>query len=238
MLAFRFRTLAWNLSSPISSAPLHQTLLLLNERPNFSSRRHRKLHGREELLRNIRAYADSLFQGVNDDFEDEDSSSSKGPSWFRNQHSRGPKNSNARSKRWGKKGFDFCEEDVEVETIFRSAFGGDRNFYWSFINDEQPRRNRSYEHFWRHRKIHEDDDYNSSSESDGSSELDLVSERRTLGLSASGPLKLEDVKTAYRTCALKWHPDRHQGSSKAVAEEKFKVCSAAYESLCNKLGMA
>ncbi|CAI0402806.1 unnamed protein product [Linum tenue] len=71
-------------------------------RPNFSSRRHRKLHGREELLRNIRAYADSLFQGVNDDFEDEDSSSSKGPSWFRNQHSRGPKNSNARSKRWGK----------------------------------------------------------------------------------------------------------------------------------------
>lgn len=66
-------------------------------------------------------------------------------------------------------------------------------------------------------------------------ESDIVSERVALGLDASGPLKIEDVKHAYRACALKWHPDRHQGSSKAVAEEKFKHCSAAYQSLCDKL---
>ncbi|KAF5938268.1 hypothetical protein HYC85_025774 [Camellia sinensis] len=43
------------------------------------------------------------------------------------------------------------------------------------------------------------------------------SDRLALGLSAYGPLKLEDVKNAYRVCALKWHPDRHQGSSKACS---------------------
>ncbi|KAH1070019.1 hypothetical protein GLYMA_03G144900v4 [Glycine max] len=61
--------------------------------------------------------------------------------------------------------------------------------------------------------------------------------RLALGLSVSGPLKLEDVKNAYRPCALKWHPDRHQGSSKAVAEEKFELCSAAYQSLCDSLAL-
>uniref|UniRef100_A0A803QP12 J domain-containing protein n=1 Tax=Cannabis sativa TaxID=3483 RepID=A0A803QP12_CANSA len=68
-------------------------------------------------------------------------------------------------------------------------------------------------------------------------ESDLSSHRLALGLSVSGPLKLEEVKNAYRACALKWHPDRHLGSSKAVAEEKFKLCSAAYQSLCDKLAV-
>ncbi|MFS7903691.1 putative DnaJ domain, Chaperone J-domain superfamily [Helianthus anomalus] len=62
-----------------------------------------------------------------------------------------------------------------------------------------------------------------------------LKERIALGLSGSGPLSLEDVKNAYRACALRWHPDRHKGSSKAIAAEKFKVCSAAYQSLCVKL---
>ncbi|KHN07432.1 Chaperone protein DnaJ [Glycine soja] len=65
----------------------------------------------------------------------------------------------------------------------------------------------------------------------------VISDRLALGLSVSGPLKLEDVKNAYRPCALKWHPDRHQGSSKAVAEEKFELCSAAYQSLCDSLAL-
>ncbi|KAL8041570.1 hypothetical protein ABFS82_10G171500 [Erythranthe guttata] len=60
-------------------------------------------------------------------------------------------------------------------------------------------------------------------------------DRSALGLSANGPLNLEDVKTAYRSCALKWHPDHHRGFSKAFAEEKFKICNAAYQSLCDKL---
>lgn len=41
----------------------------------------------------------------------------------------------------------------------------------------------------------EEEDYDSSTESD-SSESDLVSYRLALGLSASGPLKLDDVKNA------------------------------------------
>lgn len=81
-----------------------------------------------------------------------------------------------------------------------------------------------------------DEEYGYSTDSD-SSESDLASHRMALGLSVSGPLKLEEVKNAYRTCALKWHPDRHQGASKAIAEEKFKLCSAAYQSLCDKLAV-
>ncbi|KAG2683301.1 hypothetical protein I3760_10G026000 [Carya illinoinensis] len=137
---------------------------------------------------------------------------------------------------------EFCEEDdVDVETIFRSAFGGNRFFYWSFINEEnsQWRSSSNYNNFgrswnWRYRN---EETYDSSSESE-SSETDMASDRLALGLSASGPLQLEDVKNAYRVCALKWHPDRHQGSSKAVAEEKFKLCSAAYQSLCDKLAVS
>ncbi|KAL3637314.1 hypothetical protein CASFOL_019613 [Castilleja foliolosa] len=61
-------------------------------------------------------------------------------------------------------------------------------------------------------------------------------DRLALGLHAAGPLKIEDVKTAYRSCALKWHPDHHQkASSKAFAEEQFKKCNAAYQSLCDEL---
>ncbi|VFQ74085.1 unnamed protein product [Cuscuta campestris] len=68
-------------------------------------------------------------------------------------------------------------------------------------------------------------------------QTDLRSQRLALGLNASGPLNLEDVKNAYRSCALKWHPDRHQGPSKVVAEEKFKACSSAYQSLCNNISL-
>ncbi|KAL3632011.1 hypothetical protein CASFOL_024995 [Castilleja foliolosa] len=60
-------------------------------------------------------------------------------------------------------------------------------------------------------------------------------DRKILGLPMSGHLKIEDVKAAFRSSALKWHPDKHQGSSKANAEEKFKHCVDAYKSLCNTL---
>lgn len=93
----------------------------------------------------------------------------------------------------------FCEDDFEVETIFRSAFGGNRFFYWSFINEENSQWGRSgrFSNFgkswnWRHQS---ENDYDSSSESD-SSDLDLGPDRLVLGLTASGPLKLEDVKNA------------------------------------------
>ncbi|PNX98551.1 heat shock protein binding [Trifolium pratense] len=141
---------------------------------------------------------------------------------------------------------EFCEDDIDVENILRSAFGGSRGFYWSFINEENPQWERSgnFSNFgkswkWRHQS---DKGYGSSNGSESESESEClrsnsVSDRLALGLNASGPLKLEDVKIAYRTCALKWHPDRHQGSSKVIAEEKFKRCSAAYQSLCDKLAV-
>ncbi|XP_057764413.1 uncharacterized protein LOC130985446 [Salvia miltiorrhiza] len=57
-------------------------------------------------------------------------------------------------------------------------------------------------------------------------------DRKVLGLPETGPLKIEDVKTAFRSSALKWHPDRHQPSARAAAQEQFKHCVDAYKSLC------
>ena len=41
----------------------------------------------------------------------------------------------------------------------------------------------------------------------------------------------EDIKKAYRKLAMKHHPDRNQGDSSSVAEEKFKEAKEAYEML-------
>ncbi|KAJ0265418.1 J domain-containing protein [Hirschfeldia incana] len=61
------------------------------------------------------------------------------------------------------------------------------------------------------------------------------SDRKALGLPLAGPLKLEDVKTAYHISAKKWHPDKNQGASKEAAQEKFKLLVDAYDSLCAAL---
>ncbi|KAJ9184683.1 hypothetical protein P3X46_004386 [Hevea brasiliensis] len=234
----------------LRAAFFHSTPFLERKRRNFwdcrsngYSRRSRKLQGKQSLLRNVSAYADYLFKSWRDDFDEDDPPSSRSSSWFRKQYSKGSRQNrtpNQGAQRSGRKGFQFCEDDLDVETIFRSAFGGNRYFYWSFINEENPqwRSSSGYSNYygrnWRYRVEY---DYDSSPESDGL-ESELASNRLALGLSASGPLKLEDIKNAYRECALKWHPDRHQGSSKAIAEEKFKHCSAAYQSLCDKLAAA
>ncbi|EPS59453.1 hypothetical protein M569_15355, partial [Genlisea aurea] len=126
------------------------------------------------------------------------------------------------------------QQDDKFETIFRSAFGGNPFFHSFSFDDETRYRNSSSYHCNRSRSnyyYYQEDDSDSSPEN----ERVLSSDRVALGLSRSGPLNLVDVKNAYRACALKWHPDRHHGSSKAVAEEKFKACSAAYQSLCSEL---
>lgn len=41
----------------------------------------------------------------------------------------------------------------------------------------------------------------------------------------------EEIKRAYRRLAMKYHPDRNNGSDKTDAEQKFKECSEAYEVL-------
>ena len=37
----------------------------------------------------------------------------------------------------------------------------------------------------------------------------------------------EQIKSAYRKCAMQWHPDRNP-DNKAEAEEKFRLASEAY----------
>ncbi|KAJ4751959.1 Chaperone protein DnaJ [Rhynchospora pubera] len=60
---------------------------------------------------------------------------------------------------------------------------------------------------------------------------DLTIHRTTLGLPHTGSLELDQIKSAFRSAALKWHPDKHEGPSKAIAEEKFKLCVDAYKAL-------
>ncbi len=43
----------------------------------------------------------------------------------------------------------------------------------------------------------------------------------------------EEIKKSYRKLAMKHHPDRNQGDSSKVAEEKFKEAKEAYEMLSN-----
>lgn len=206
-------------------------------------RNSRKQNHKQELLRNVSAFAENLFQNLNYDFEEyeHEPSSSRGRTWFRPDYrDRGSKagETNYKGPRSGRRrGFQFCEDDDDVENLFRSAFGGNKHFFWSFMSDEPPRSSSGYNYNSRYSSkwnwTHEED-YDTDPDR---SESDSTSERKTLGLSATGPLNADDVKIAYRKCAMKWHPDRHQGSSKAVAEEKFKVCSAAYQSLCDKLAI-
>ena len=43
----------------------------------------------------------------------------------------------------------------------------------------------------------------------------------------------EEIKQAYKTLALKWHPDKYPYNEKEDAEEKFTNLSEAYFVLCN-----
>ncbi|GAB2233276.1 hypothetical protein Droror1_Dr00002495 [Drosera rotundifolia] len=219
------------------------------ETKNSYTRRFRSQQWKHSVLFDMNAFAERLFHGWQPDSDsDSDGQPHSGPSWFSRQEwddeSSRHRRYNPRGQSKSKRRFHFCDDDFEVETVFRSAFGGDRFTFWSFIDDDEPRsqgwssHGNGHRHSWRHAYQSEEEYDSSESDSSYRTRSDLASERLTLGLSASGPLRLEEVKNAYRACALKWHPDRHHGSSKGVAEEKFKHCSAAYQSLCDKLEMA
>ncbi|PON83501.1 DnaJ domain containing protein [Trema orientale] len=129
------------------------------------------------------------------------------------------------------------------ETIFQATFGN-RWYTWSFnLKQESFFKDTESEFDWRERLNwkHRSKTLGSSSDSESDDEsysVGLCSDRTVLGLPPTGPLKLEDVKKAFRLSALKWHPDKHQGPSQAMAEEKFKLCVDAYNSLCKVLSPA
>ncbi|KAG8080620.1 hypothetical protein GUJ93_ZPchr0007g3436 [Zizania palustris] len=190
------------------------------------------------MLRNMSEYAEYLFQSWRD--EDAKNDESSGPSWFRGHRwVRNPKTNGFhphdfyRGNFRRSVGFEFCMSDEdEPETVFRNAFRGQQHtFYWSFDPDNFHSRNYKCSQSESSRRW----SYTSDDEDETSLQTEVSLARHALGLSTSGPIKLEDVKSAYRTCALRWHPDRHSGSTKATAEEKFKHCSAAYKTLCDSL---
>ncbi|GMI67621.1 DNA J protein C72 [Hibiscus trionum] len=134
----------------------------------------------------------------------------------------------------------FSEDFDNPETIFEAAFGN-KWYTWSFRGDFTFRNSESGFEWreksdWSNQRTEEQE---TTSEREDEDEAYAVvgscSDREILGLPPTGRLKLEDVKKAFRLSALKWHPDKHQGSSQAVAEEKFKTCVAAYKSLCHAL---
>lgn len=83
-------------------------------------------------------------------------------------------------------------------------FGGNRSFYWSFTKDDEPRywSSSTYSSYFRTssgRTYHFDEEYeqefNTSKEYERPVEGSRT-DRLALGLSPSGPLKMDDVKTA------------------------------------------
>uniref|UniRef100_M4CT32 J domain-containing protein n=1 Tax=Brassica campestris TaxID=3711 RepID=M4CT32_BRACM len=157
--------------------------------------------------------------------------------------------------------FDFSgvDDECEIEYFLRSALGAsykERKSRWRACHFYGSNRQEEGEaHSWRYsnnnnnrggsswrQRVDQEEEKEEEEDKQSSTEVNDLdsseqSHRKTLGLSSSGPLTLGDVKNAYRVCALKWHPDLHHDSTKDAAEEKFKLCSVAYESLCEKFAM-
>ncbi|KAE8689184.1 Detected protein of unknown function [Hibiscus syriacus] len=168
--------------------------------------------------------------------QDSDVSVKKNRSRFSGRHA--AKSNRRKSKRRFRRQ-SFSEDFDNPETIFEAAFGN-KWYTWSFRADFTFR-NSEFGFEWREKwdrtnQRTEEQEIPSESESeDESYAVGSCSDRVILGLPLTCRLKLEDVKKAFRLSALKWHPDKHQGPSQAMAEEKFKTCAAAYKSLCHAL---
>ncbi|XWS44784.1 hypothetical protein CRYUN_Cryun15aG0078100 [Craigia yunnanensis] len=133
----------------------------------------------------------------------------------------------------------FSEDFDQPETIFQATFGN-KWYTWSSRGDSSFQNSESGFEWreksgWTNQRTKE---WETTSETESDDEFYAVgscSDRAILGLPPKGHLKIEDVKNAFRLSALKWHPDKHQGPSQAMAEEKFKLCVDAYKSLCHAL---
>ncbi|KAM3359894.1 putative protein isoform X1 [Capsicum galapagoense] len=135
--------------------------------------------------------------------------------------------------------------DEFPETVFQANFCN-KWYTWSF----RPGKSSTFEDLFSRRQETDwseqrhfrwDTETNNDTETESNYEscnVGCYSERTILGLPPRGPLKIEEVKNAFRLSALKWHPDKHQGPSQAAAEEKFKSCVTAYKSLCSAFSPA
>ncbi|XP_078445988.1 uncharacterized protein LOC144715020 [Wolffia australiana] len=230
--------------SPSTSAVLFHSSSVLdrrrgghwNPKHNVYTRRLRRMHEKQTLLRNVSQYAEHLFQSWR---HRDDPDASPRSSWYEQEYwakafTRRQKSQwdTYRSPRKGCVQFCFSDDDDDDNRteFWSSSFGGRHGFYWSFCDRENLRwsqyESRRDSSNWKFKSEEEEEEGDEPPR-----QLNLAAERKALGLSSSGPLKLADVKEAFRTCALRWHPDRHHGSSKTEAEEKFKSCLAAYQSL-------
>ena len=73
------------------AALFHSTPVLEHKKRNYwqFGKRKRRMRAKQELLRNFGAYADIMFENWRDEFHEDDPSSSRGPSWFKKQQSKG-----------------------------------------------------------------------------------------------------------------------------------------------------
>ncbi|CAM0958663.1 unnamed protein product [Alopecurus aequalis] len=137
----------------------------------------------------------------------------------------------------GRRGIDWRNfDDGDCSDNPSGSFGGRASFTWYWPGEDDDLGGTPSGFQWR------DDSQSTKSkgrvwnESDVEEEEepcrdDLKKHRVSLGLPVSGPLKLDHIKSAFRASALKWHPDKHQGSSQTEAEEKFRSCVEAYNVL-------
>lgn len=159
---------------------------------------------------------------------DRTSSSNSGKSKAHSSPSSGKYGGTKRSKNK----YTFCYDDdyAPHETNFQADFRGHRGFTWCFSGGF----NWKYKRWERTQRA----EWNESDAEDDPTDIVSDTHRRTLGLSSTGPLTLDVVKCAFRASALKWHPDKHQGDSQAVAGERFKLCVDAYNALRDTLKSA
>ncbi|KAK8985113.1 hypothetical protein V6N11_076804 [Hibiscus sabdariffa] len=168
---------------------------------------------------------------------DSDASDKKRRSRFPGRHAQ---KSNHKKSKGKLKRESFSEEFDHPERIFQAKFGN-KWYTWSsggdhsFKNPESRFDWRGKSGWTNQRTRAWEGSSDEESEEDESFAVGSCSDREILGLPQTGPLKIEDVKNAFRISALKWHPDKHQGPLQEMAEEKFKLCVDAYKSLCHAL---
>ncbi|KAM5577650.1 hypothetical protein ABKV19_008143 [Rosa sericea] len=173
-------------------------------------------------------------------FEEDDSGSS--PKNHRSKSCRHAQKSHHKKMKRKLKRESFSDDENHPETIFQATYGK-RWYTWSFNSQRDSFHDSASGFEWREPSSWKDKSKRWENISDVESDdeqctIGSCSDRKILGLPSTGPLKTEDVKKAFHLSALKWHPDKHQGSSQEMAAEKFRLCVNAYNSLCNALSAA